>query len=39
VVKNAGAEPLPLALDLSQVEAYQKLFVNTTLEVSGDGLR
>src|SRR6267154_2240309 len=34
VVKNAGAEPLPVALDLSQVEA-SKIVVNTTLERFG----
>lgn len=32
VVKTTGTEPLPLALDLSQVEASQIVVVNTTLE-------
>src|SRR6266481_3446248 len=34
VVKTTGTEPLPLALDLSQVEASQ-IVVNTTLERFG----
>src|SRR5271170_5613877 len=33
-VKKAGAEPLPLALDLSQIEA-SKIVVDTTLERFG----
>ena len=33
-VRQSGAEPLPLALDLSQVEAH-KILVNTTLERFG----